>query len=210
VEYVSVQHGTQLMRDGADGFEDGTVSFLDFGAVIRGLDFLDEIGMPRIRRQVSWLASHLVACLRSLTHDDGAPIVRVYGPRDRYDCGGTIAFNVLDDRGVAVPYELVEERARLAGVSVRGGCFCNPGASEKAFGFVPERTATCIAETQRAGWSLRDFALRMRECGGGHAIGAVRASVGIASNQSDIERLVEVVGGMGGTAVPSTTDVLGT
>jgi selenocysteine lyase/cysteine desulfurase len=198
VEYVSVQHGTHLMRGGADGFEDGTVSFLDFGAVIRGLDFLDEIGMPRIRRHVSTLASSLVACLRSLTHDDGSPLVRVYGPRDRYDCGGTIAFNVLDARGESVPYELVEEHARLAGVSVRGGCFCNPGASEKAFDFVPERTAACIAVTQRAGWSLGDFALRMRECGGGHAIGAVRASLGIASNEADVERLVEVVAGFRG------------
>src|SRR5215204_6092878 len=113
VEYVSVQHGKHLLREGAEGFEDGTVSFLDFGAVIRGLDFLDEIGMPRIRRHVSALASCLVARLRALTHDDGAPLVRMYGPRDRYDCGGTIAFNVLDDLGEAVPYELVEERARL-------------------------------------------------------------------------------------------------
>ena len=40
--------------------------------------------------------------------------MRVYGPRDRYDCGGTVAFNLLDERGVAVPYELVEERARRA------------------------------------------------------------------------------------------------
>ena len=195
VEYVSVQHGSHLMRDGADGFEDGTVSFLDFDAVIRGLDFLDELGMPRIKRHVTSLTSRLAARLRALTHDDGSPLVRVYGPRDRYDCGGTIAFNVLDANGDAVAYEIVEERARRAGVSVRGGCFCNPGASEKAFGFHPERTATCIADTRRAGWSLQEFASRMRACGGGTAIGAVRASLGIASNESDIARLIEVVGG---------------
>ena len=193
VEYVSVQGGSHLLRDGPDGFEDGTVSFLDFGAVVRGLDFLDEVGMPRIRRHVSALASRLVSHLRSLTHDDGAPLVRVYGPRDRYDCGGTVAFNILDRMGDAVPYELVEDRARTAGVSVRGGCFCNPGASEAAFGFVPDRTAACIAETRRAGWSLSDFARRMRECGGAHAIGAVRASFGVASNDQDLERLIDVV-----------------
>jgi selenocysteine lyase/cysteine desulfurase len=196
VEYVSVQHGSHLMRDGADGFEDGTVSFLDMAAVIRGLDFLDEVGMPHLNRHVSTLTSALVARLRELTHDDDTPLVRVYGPRDRYDCGGTVAFNLLDERGVAVPYELVEERARRAGVSVRGGCFCNPGASERAFGFAPELTAACIAETRRAGWSLQRFAQRMRECGGGHAIGAIRASLGIASNEADVARLVEVVGGV--------------
>ena len=198
VEYVSVQHRSHLMRDGADGFEDGTVSFLDMEAVVRGLDFLDEVGMPRIKRHVSALTSTLVARLRALAHADGSPVVRVYGPRDRYDCGGTVAFNVLDERGAAVPYELVEEHARRAGVSVRGGCFCNPGASETAFGFVPDRTASCIAETRRAGWSLAEFGRRMRECGGAHAIGAVRASVGVASNEDDIGRLIDVIDAVNG------------
>ena len=78
----------------------------------------------------------------------------MYGPRDRYDCGGTVAFNVLDARGDVVPYEEVEARARAAGISVRGGCFCNPGASERAFGFVAERAARCLEETTRSGWSV--------------------------------------------------------
>jgi selenocysteine lyase/cysteine desulfurase len=120
-------------------------------------------------------------------------MIRVYGPRDRYDCGGTVAFNVVDALGEAVSYDLVEEHARRAGVSVRGGCFCNPGASEAAFGFVPERTAACIAETRRAGWNLGEFARRMRACNGAHAIGAVRASFGLASNERDLDRLVEVL-----------------
>jgi len=193
VEYVSVQHGSHLLREGAEGFEDGTVSFLDAEAVIRGLDFLDGIGMPRIRRHVASLAASLVERLRALTHADGSPLIRLYGPRDRYDCGGTVTFNVLDASGEAVPYELVEDRARRANVSVRGGCFCNPGASETAFGFVADRTAQCIAETGREGWSLESFARRMRACGGAHAIGAVRASVGMASSEQDLERLVGAI-----------------
>ena len=193
VEYVSVQHGEHLLREGAEGFEDGTVSFLDADAVIRGLDFLDGIGMSRIRRHVGSLAVSLVERLRALTHADGSPMIRLYGPRDRYDCGGVVTFNVLDTLGEAVPYERVEDYARRAGVSVRGGCFCNPGASETAFGFVPDRTADCIAETQREGWSLEQFARRMRACGGAHAIGAVRASLGIASSEQDLERMLEVV-----------------
>lgn len=198
VEYASVQLGSHLLRAGADGFEDGTVSFLDFDAVIRGLDFLDGVGMPRIRRHVASLTSQLVARLCAMTHDDGSPMIRLYGPRDRYDCGGTVAFNVLDERGEAVAYEVVEEEARRAGVSVRGGCFCNPGASEAAFGFDRERTAACIAETRCAGWSLGEFARRMRACNGAHAIGAVRASFGVASNEPDVSRLVELVAGVNG------------
>jgi selenocysteine lyase/cysteine desulfurase len=196
VEYVSVQHGSHLLRDGAERFEDGTVSFLDADAVIRGLDFLDGIGMSRIRRHVTSLAASLVEQLRALAHPDGSPMIRLYGPRDRYDCGGTVTFNVLDARGDALPYQRVEEHARRAGVSVRGGCFCNPGASEAAFGFVPDRTADCLAATRREGWSLERFAQRMRACDGAHAIGAVRASLGIASNERDLERLVQVIAGV--------------
>jgi selenocysteine lyase/cysteine desulfurase len=193
VEYVSVQHGSHLLREGPEGFEDGTVSFLDADAVIRGLDFLDGIGMARIRRHVTSLAATLVERLRSLAHADGSPMIRLYGPRDRYDCGGTVTFNVLDAHGEALSYEVVEEHTRRAGISVRGGCFCNPGASEAAFGFVPDRTAACIAETRREGWSLEAFAQRMRACGGAHAVGAVRASLGMASIEGDVERLVEAL-----------------
>jgi selenocysteine lyase/cysteine desulfurase len=149
--------------------------------------------MAHIRRHVASLATSLAERLQSLTHADGSPMIRLYGPRDRYDCGGTVTFNLLDARGEASSYELVEEQARRAGVSVRGGCFCNPGASEAAFGFVPDRTAACITETRREGWSLERFAQRMRACGGAHAVGAVRASVGVASNGKDLDRLIEVI-----------------
>jgi len=196
VEYVSVQHGTHLLRDGAEGFEDGTANFLAIGAVVQGLDFLDEVGLPSIKRHTSRLARRLADELRALTHRDGAPLVRVYGPDDHYDRGGTIAFNVLDGRGRVVPYDMVERRARTERISVRGGCFCNPGASETAFQFVPDRAALCLDETRRAGWSLLDFAARMRERDASHGVGAVRASFGVPSNETEVERLVALVRGM--------------
>jgi selenocysteine lyase/cysteine desulfurase len=193
VEYVSVQTGSHLLRQGAEGFEDGTVNFLAFGAVIDGLDFLDEIGMSNVRRHVGVLTEELVEALRALTHRDGSPLVRVYGPRDRYDCGGTVAFNVLDTRGDVVAYEEIEARAAAAGISVRGGCFCNPGASEAAFGFVADRAARCLEETTRSGWSVREFARRMKACGGAEAVGAVRVSLGVPTVARDVERVVALL-----------------
>ena len=115
--------------------------------------------------------------------------MRIYGPSDAIDRGATVAFNVLDANGDAIPFARVEERARLARVSVRSGCFCNPGASEAAFGFPAELSARCLAEVTREGWSIPRFAACMK----GYAVGAVRASFGIPSNQSDLERLVRVV-----------------
>ena len=193
VEYVSVQHGSHLLRDGAEGFEDGTVNFLAIGAVVQGLDFLDEVGLPSIKRHTSELARRLVDELGALTHRDGAPLVHVYGPEDHYDRGGTVAFNVLDRQGTVVPYDMVEQRALAERISLRGGCFCNPGASETAFEFVPDRAALCLDETRRAGWSVTEFAARMRERDASSAVGAIRASFGAPSNASDVERLIALV-----------------
>jgi len=192
VDYVSVQHGTHLLREGAEGFEDGTANYLAIGAVPAGLDWLDAVGVARIGRHAGALAALLASELRSLRHRNGRPAVRLYGPADGRDRGATLAFNVLDARGRAVPYCRVEERARQARVSVRGGCFCNPGAAAAAFGFPPEATVRCLDAARRDGWSLDRFA----DCLGGLPVGAVRASLGIPSNAADVERLVEVVAGM--------------
>ena len=191
VEYVSVQHGTHLLRAGGEGFEDGTADFLAIGAVPRGLAFLEALGVSNVGRHATALAMRLVRELMQLRHGHGAPLVRLYGPTDDVDRGATVAFNVLDANGGVIPFSLVEEHARAARVSVRGGCFCNPGASEAAFGFPPEVTAECLTRTARDGWSLAKFA----DCMRGYPVGAVRASFGIPSNVDDLARLVGVVGG---------------
>jgi selenocysteine lyase/cysteine desulfurase len=189
VEYVSVQHGTHALREGAEGFEDGTADFLAIGAVPAGLSFLESLGLANIDRHATGLAMALIDELRALRHRNGRPVVRLYGPLDDEARGATVAFNVLDESGAVVPYAAVEDRARLARVSVRGGCFCNPGASEAAFGFPAELTARCMASTHASGWSIPRFAA----CMGGYAVGAIRASFGMASNASDVRRLVRVV-----------------
>ncbi len=189
VEYVSVQGDTHALRLGAEGFEDGTADFLGIGAVPRGLAFLEGLGMDRIEVHTARLAVRLIGALTRLRHANGTPVVRVYGPADAVDRGATVAFNVLDAEGGVVPYPFVEERARSERVSVRGGCFCNPGSAERAFGFPPERAAQCLASTSAGGWSIPRFA----DCMRGYAVGANRASFGVASNPSDLERLVAVV-----------------
>jgi selenocysteine lyase/cysteine desulfurase len=197
VEYASVQHGTHLLRSGAEGFEDGTPAFLDIAALADGLDYLDSIGTVQIQQHVSELTDHLLDSLESLRHFDGSPAVRVYGPRSREVRGGTVAFNVLDADGLTIPFDAVVDRARDAGVSLRGGCFCNPGASEAAFGFGREATAACLRVAATRGFSIRKFS----ECLGPEvAVGAVRASVGIATNTRDIDRAVNAIASFGSQA----------
>ena len=189
VDFVSVQNAMHALRAGAEGFEDGTPNFLSIAAVPAGLDFLESIGLPRIERHATGLALRLIEALTTLRHDNGAPLTRIYGPRDATLRGATVAFNVLDDSGAVIPFAAVERRARVSRVSVRGGCFCNPGASEAAFGFPADETAKCLASTMSDGWTLPKFA----QCMQSYAVGAVRASFGLPSNQADLLRLVSVV-----------------
>lgn len=104
--------------------------------------------------------------------------------------GGAIAFNVLEPDGTAIPFASVVDRARECGVSLRGGCFCNPGAAEAAFGFPYAATAKCLRTAATDGFSIDKFS----QClGPGIPVGAVRASLGIPSNKRDIDRAIEVV-----------------
>ncbi|AHG92460.1 aminotransferase class V (plasmid) [Gemmatirosa kalamazoonensis] len=192
VEFVSVHHDAHLLKDGVEAFEDGTPSFLAIAAVCAGLDFLDGVGMERIRKRTGELTGALAAELRALRHRNGNPSVTLYGPADDVGRGATLSFNVLDTAGRVVPYCRVEERARAARVSVRGGCFCNPGAAAAAFGFPRDATVACLDAARRTGWSLDRFAA----CLGDRPVGAVRASTGVPTNAADLERLVAVVDGM--------------
>lgn len=191
VTYASVAGDTHRLRPGHEAFEDGTPSFLAVSALYAGFSFLAEVGMPRLAGHVAFLTRLLLDGLTSRRHRSGAPLVRIHGPRGLSDRGGTVAFNVLDREGRVVPYGAVEARARQAGVSVRGGCFCNPGASEAAFGLDPERIASCLAGLGD------DFTPERFAACAGTAVGAVRASVGLANVSEDVRRLVQVVASFG-------------
>jgi selenocysteine lyase/cysteine desulfurase len=183
------QHDTHLLRShNGEGFEDGTPAFLSISAVKDGLDLLDEIGMDRVSRHVENLSQSFIDDLRRLRRRDGKPLVAIYG--EGGNRGGTIAFNLLDSCGRAIPFDHVVERARNEGVSLRGGCFCNPGASEVAFNFPREKSRNCLASVSENGFSIERFS---RCLGDETPVGAVRASMGIPTNRRDIDRALSVV-----------------
>jgi selenocysteine lyase/cysteine desulfurase len=178
VDYVSMPHRLAQRRAGAAGFEDGTASFLAMDAVCDGLRWIQRLGMEAVARHASSLTDRLLERLRR--RDD----IVLYGPDRVVARGGAVAFNVRR-RGEVVPYEDVEAAARAAGVAIRGGCFCNPGAAAHAFGFDRRRTRRCLSG---------DFSIpRFRRCMAGTPVGALRASVGIATDAHDIDRLVDVI-----------------
>jgi len=191
VNYVSARLDRHQLRPGHEAFEDGTPNFLGIAALAPGFALLESVGMPRLTAHVRALTARLLEGLTSLRHDGGAPLVRIYGPLSMVDRGGTVAFNVLDRAGRPVAFEEVERRGRDAGVAMRGGCFCNPGASERAFDVDPDRLRACLD-------ALDDrFTLEgLRAClGPGASVGAMRASVGAPTSTRDVDRAIEVVAG---------------
>jgi selenocysteine lyase/cysteine desulfurase len=192
VDWVSVRHQRHRLRPTAEAFEDGTPHYHGIAALAPGFEFIERVGVDRIGAHVSGLVDLLLRELRGQRHRDGRPVFRLHGPADGSGRGGAVAFNLLDDRGRFVPYETVEARAREARIAVRGGCFCNPGASEAAFGFPPSDTLSCLEAASARGFTPRRFA----EClgnEGGIAVGAIRASVGVATSPEDVRRAVRTL-----------------
>ena len=115
-------------------------------------------------------------------------MVRVYGPGPGPRRGGTVAFNFLDARGAVVDERAVVRDASAAGISLRTGCFCNPGAGEQAFGLT--------RRVVREGW--REFGRRdlrtvddYLELTGLPSGGAVRVSLGLVSSVGDVEHFLD-------------------
>lgn len=172
------------LAEGETGFEDGTVDYLGLPGIEIGLRHVTSVGLPVIHRRVQWLTRRLLGRLQALRHPDGSPAIRLYGPTDDVDRGGTIPFNVLDRGGAVVDFWAVEAAAAERRISLRTGCFCNPGASEAARGITAAEMERVFAFGRQP--SYED----LRALLPGRALGAVRASVGIATNERDLDRLV--------------------
>jgi selenocysteine lyase/cysteine desulfurase len=80
----------------------------------------------------------------------------------------------------------VERAAGEVGIALRGGCFCNPGAAERALELPAGAMLECLQEIPQGEFSLKVLA----EClGGDVAVGALRASVSIPTTDADLDRL---------------------
>ena len=181
VLYASTSVDTHRLRPRHEAFEDGTPNFLGIAALAAGFDLLEEVELPRISAHVAALTATLLGELRAMPH------VRIYGPVEMIARGGAIAFNVCDRDGTPLPYGRVETRATESGIALRGGCFCNPGASEAAFGLATGRLGPCL-DSLGDGFTAERFAACMDA-----PVGAIRISVGAANNERDVERAVALV-----------------
>ncbi|MBC8078124.1 MAG: aminotransferase class V-fold PLP-dependent enzyme [Chloroflexales bacterium] len=167
------------------GFEDGTVNYLSIPAVANGLQHLSSIGIDTIHTRVQCLTGWLLGALCTLRHGNGARLITVHGPTATQMRGGTLALTLRDAAGQAIDYQQVEQDANAAQIALRTGCFCNPGASEYAHGLTSAELTPCFgADTPLS----REH---VRQALGGTLPGAVRVSLGIASDFADVYAFVQ-------------------
>jgi selenocysteine lyase/cysteine desulfurase len=185
IEVASVQADRYFMAAGSAAFEDGTLDYSNIPAVELGLDFLDSVGLDLIHRRVQALAGWLIEELSALRHANGTYLVRLYGPRSTARRGGTVALNFSDASGEIIDQEEVERRANERKISLRTGCFCNPGSGEVALGLSTSELTSCFSAAPER-MSYEDF----RNCIRGGS-GAVRVSLGLVSNFRDVYSFVE-------------------
>ncbi|MBV9447442.1 MAG: aminotransferase class V-fold PLP-dependent enzyme [Streptosporangiaceae bacterium] len=186
---ASVQGGWHRLAGDETAFEDGTLNFLAIPDVTVGLAWISGIGIDVIHRRVTYLTSWLLDGLAGLKHGNGAPMVRLYGPETSESRGGTIAFNFLNPHGAVVDERTVARDTTAAGISVRTGCFCNPGAGEWAFRLTRRDVG--------GPWWRPGFARDLHtveeylELIGLPSGGAIRVSLGLVSNLADVERFLD-------------------
>ncbi len=186
ITWASVLAESHSLSPGSEGFEDGTLNYTSLPAVEMGLDFLESVGMDVIHDRVNALAGWFLEEVSALKHRNGEPLVRIYGPLEMEKRGGTVALNVYDAQGRHVDHHLVEERANHRGISLRTGCFCNPGAGEMALGLERGEVLTCLRQSGDR-MTLDEF----QQCIDGKSTGAVRISFGISSNFADALTVLE-------------------
>lgn len=186
IEVASVQADTHVLALGAAAFEDGTLDYSNIPAVEIGLDFLESIDIEKVHERVRCLTGWLLEQLLTLHHSNGRPLALVYGPRSTNGRGGAIALNFINADGRLMDHQDVENRANSHNISLRTGCFCNPGAGEIALGLARSELVTCFGSTDER-MTLETF----KGCIAGKGTGAVRVSAGLATNFTDAYRFVE-------------------
>jgi len=182
ITFSTVATMDHYLTPGPAAFEDGTVNYLSVPAVTIGIEHIESIGIDVIHTRVMCLTGWLLDQLPTIRHSNGNPVVRIYGPTTTDRRGATLQTNFFDPDGARIDSYVTERMATAERISLRAGCHCNPGAREAALGFTRDDLATCFADTDTMTFD------QFRRNIVGKTTGALRLSVGLATNFADVER----------------------
>jgi molybdenum cofactor sulfurtransferase len=186
ITVASVQGNKFYLAEGEAAFEDGTLNYLAIPAVENGLKFIEETGIEIIHERVRCLTGWLLDSLPAICHSNGRQLIKLYGPTETDMRGGAVTMNFYDPDDRIIDHLLIEKFANEANISLRTGCFCNPGGGEIALEISKPELIACFSQ-QKQGLTFDDFRL----CIDGKSSGAVRVSFGLVSNFADAFRFVQ-------------------
>ncbi|MBS1774922.1 MAG: aminotransferase class V-fold PLP-dependent enzyme [Bacteroidetes bacterium] len=183
VSAVSINYPGYFLVNNHERFENGTVNYLGIPAITNGLQFIEQIGLDRINRRVQSITDYLLHTLENLIHDNGEPLIHILGSKDLDKKGGTIIFSVSGNNDKRYPVEFIEKGAAEHSLSVRVGCFCNPGIDEINYCVTPNEMARFFNSRNQGNYQdIVSFLGKHR--------GQVRISVGMATVQKDLDHLI--------------------
>ncbi|KAL8248787.1 hypothetical protein R6Q59_005655 [Mikania micrantha] len=88
----------------------------------RYLDHVHMLGLSkttiRLRFLVSWLVTSLLQLRIRSNDQENAPLVHIYGPKIRFERGGSVAFNIQDKDNRLIHPETVQKLAETNGISI--------------------------------------------------------------------------------------------
>lgn len=186
VSLASVKAPFHFLIDNHERFENGTLNYLDIPALKNGLDFIDSIGMDRLNERVDSLMNYLHSKLKGLHHSNGEPQLDIFGHPSRKNTGGTMIMCFKNPDGSKIGFEKIELLANEKNISLRSGCFCNPGLDETNNCLTSDEIANYFTSRESGNyWDMIGYLNKMR--------GATRISVGLATNQRDLDTFIAFV-----------------
>ncbi|XP_058086023.1 uncharacterized protein LOC131233350 [Magnolia sinica] len=189
-EIVELEKTDSVLSGNTDSVKPGTseakLDEMDQTAEIecKGLDHADSLGLLLISSRVRFLTNWLVNALTKLRHpnsEKGLPLIRIYGPKVKFDRGPAVAFNVFDWKGEKVEPALVQKLADRNNISLSYGFLHNILFSDKY-----EDDKEKVLETRTPEVAIGGNRMKEKVASG---ISVVTAAIGFLANFEDTYRL---------------------
>ncbi|KAM2722003.1 hypothetical protein EV2_042996 [Malus domestica] len=175
----SEKHANLMKDENSRGSGNG-----DLEVVCRGLDLVDSLGLMMITNRARYLINWLVSSLKKLKHpnSEGIPLVKIYGPKIKFDRGPALAFNVYDWKGEKVEPILIQKLADRNNISLSYGFLHNIWFSDK---YTDEKGR--ILEKRESG--VKGTGANKFKAKSDLGITVVTAALGFLANFGDVYRL---------------------
>jgi molybdenum cofactor sulfurtransferase len=183
----AVRYRAYFLKQDHEKFENGTINYLNIPAITKGLEFIDTIGIENINSRIKDLCLVIISAIAALKHDNEMPLIKLYGPKNIENRGGTFLVNFFDTDGQLYSFQYIEQLANAHNISLRTGCFCNPGIDE-----INHKLSAIQLENYFTGRKQGDYEGLIQFLG--KSRGAVRISIGLPTTLADIQKLISFSG----------------